>query len=78
MVDLLHVSFFSKIHFEGQNNFLFEKDIEFLLFSFELCLLKVVLFFSYEKNLCDLVFFELNLSFYLSNHFGFDEFFFSR
>ena len=77
MIDLPHVSFLTKKYLKNQNKFLFGKDLEFLLFSFELYLLKVVLLFSYIellliKNLCEFVFFELNLSFYLLNHLGLD------
>ena len=81
MVNLLHVFCRTKKHVEDHNTFPFEKDIEFLLFSFELYLLEVVLLLSYIEfhlieNLYELVFFELNLSSYLLNHFGLDVSFF--
>ena len=54
--------------------------IKFLLFFSELYLLEVVFFllsyieFLLIENLYELVFFKLNLSFYLLNHFRFDVF----
>ena len=68
-----------KKYLEDLNKFIFEKDLEFILFSFELCLLEVVLLsfyieFLFIEILYELVFFELNLSSYLFNHFGLDVF----
>ena len=82
MVDLPHVSFLSIMHLEDYKKFIFEKDLEFLSFSFELHLLKVVLlFFLYIKfilikKLYELIFVESNLAFYLLNRFELDVFLF--
>ena len=70
-----------KKHLEDQNKFLFEKYLEIFLFSFEIYLVEVVILLFYIEfllieNLYELVFFELNLSFYLLNHFGLDVFLF--